>query len=98
MTPLKLQKRTLVLESDLNRLSLQAELQHLRSARTWTSLIKLRGREMAPWALALTPLAGVAIALGVRRTARLVRSTTRVIRATRGMMQTGRALAARAGT
>ena len=98
MTPLKLQKRTLVLESDLNRLTLQAELRHLHSARTWTSFIKHHGRGIAPWALAVAPLAGVVVALGARRTARLVGSATRVIRTTRNMFRTGRALTARAGT
>ena len=94
VTPLKLQKQTLVLESDLNRLTLQAELHDLRSACTWPSLIKGPGREIAPWALALAPLVGVVVALGFRRTARLVAAAS-VMRAARDMIQTGRALAAR---
>lgn len=83
MTPLKLQRQALALESDLNRLALRAEFQQLRDARTWAGFMKRSGRELAPWALALAPLFGVVAALGLRRTVRLFGSAARVIGAAR---------------
>jgi len=95
MTPLKLQKQALVLESDLNRLALHAELRQLRAVRTWANFLKHSGREMAPWALVLAPVGGVVVALGPRRTVRLVGLVTTVIRAVRGMIKSGCSLVAR---
>jgi len=66
MTALQLHKKTLVLESDLNRLALRAECERLREAG---SLIKDVRRQITPWALVLAPLAGVALALRLRRPA-----------------------------
>ncbi len=83
MTPLKLQRQTLALESDLNRLALRAELRQLRDARICAGFMKRSGRELAPWALVLAPLFGVVAAVGVRRTVRLVGSVARAIRAAR---------------
>ena len=40
MTALQLRKKTLVLESELNRLALQAECERLREATGWLSWIK----------------------------------------------------------
>jgi hypothetical protein len=94
MTALKLQKRTLLLESDLNRLTLRAELQHLRAPRTWTGFLQHPGRQAAPWAFVVAPLVGVVLALGIRRTARPFGSAIRIVKAARLMIQTGRALAA----
>jgi len=83
MTLLKLQRQTLALESDLNRLALQAEFRQLRDARTWAGFMKRGGRELAPWAFALVPLFGVVAALGLRRAGRLFGSVARVINAAR---------------
>jgi hypothetical protein len=67
MTTLELRKQTLLLESDLNRLTLHAECGHLRDAANWAGRMKDVRRELAPWALVLAPLAGMALALGLRR-------------------------------
>jgi hypothetical protein len=56
-----------LLESDLNRLTLYAECEHLREAASWVGRIKDAQRKLSPWALVLAPLAGVALALGLRR-------------------------------
>jgi hypothetical protein len=67
MTVLQLRKQTLLLESGLNRLTLHVECEHLREAANWVDCIKDAQRQMSPWALVLAPLAGVALALGLRR-------------------------------
>ncbi len=68
MTALQLRKQCLLLESDLNRLRLRAETERLRKAVDWVSRIEEETRrQIAPWAQALAPLAGVALALGLRR-------------------------------
>ncbi|MGA2175454.1 MAG: hypothetical protein ABSH38_10780 [Verrucomicrobiota bacterium] len=67
MTALQLRKQILLLESDLNRLRLLAECERLREAVGWVSRIREARRQIAPWALVLAPLAGVALALGIRR-------------------------------
>jgi hypothetical protein len=95
MTALKLQKQSLLLESDLNRLAVRADLQYLRSAGTWVGFLQRAEREIAPWGLVLAPLGGVVAALGLRRTVRLFGSVARVLRAARPMIHTGRGLAAR---
>jgi hypothetical protein len=67
MTELQLRKQTLLLESDLNRLTLHAECGRLRDAVSWVGRLKDAQRQVAPWALLLAPLAGVALVLGLRR-------------------------------
>jgi len=64
MTALQLRKKALLLESDLNRLTLRAECERLREATGWVQDLR---RQIKPWALVLAPLAGVALALGLRR-------------------------------
>jgi hypothetical protein len=86
MTAFKLQKRTLLLESDLNRLAVRADLQHLRAAGTWVGFLRRAGREIAPWGLVLAPLAGVVAALGLRRTVRICSSVGRVLRKAHDMI------------
>ena len=61
---LNLHKEMLVLESGLNRLKLQAEVHHLRSA---IGGIRSASRKRAPLLLVLAPLAGFLLARGVRR-------------------------------
>ena len=67
MTALELRKKALLLESDLNRLRLGAELQQLREAADITQHIRLLPHRLGPWAKALVPLAGLVAALGLRR-------------------------------
>ena len=69
MTALQLRKKALLLESNLNRLQLRAEIEQLREAADWTKNLHGLRQRLGPWALALAPLAGVAAALGFRRSA-----------------------------
>ena len=55
---LALEKQTLVAESGLNRLVLQAEIQNLRSATAWVSEATRWPRKAGPLLLLLAPLAG----------------------------------------
>ena len=61
MKVLELRKETLLLESDLNRLTLHAELERLGAA---AHEFKQR---ITPWALMLAPVAGLTIARRWRR-------------------------------
>jgi hypothetical protein len=67
MTELQLRKKTLLLESDLNRLRLRAELAQLREATDVGAHLKALPQRLGPWAMALAPLAGIAAAIGLRR-------------------------------
>jgi len=62
MKALELRKKTLLLESDVNRLTLHAELERLSDAAH-----ELKQR-ITPWALVLAPVAGLTIARRWRRT------------------------------
>ena len=64
---LHLQKQALLLESGLNRLALQAEIQSLRSATSWVGDATRASREFAPLLLVLAPLSGFLLARGSRR-------------------------------
>jgi hypothetical protein len=64
ITRLNLQKQALMLESGLNRLTLQAEWEKLRSS---TAQLSGAGRKRAPLLLVLAPLAGFFLARGARR-------------------------------
>jgi len=72
MIALQLRKKTLLLESDLNRLTLHAEWQRLHEATRWTGYLKETRLGIGAWALALAmaPLAGAAVVLGLRRVLR----------------------------
>ena len=61
------QKQVLLLESGLNRVTLQAEVQSLRSATAWVSDVTGASRELAPLLAVLAPLAGFLLARGSRR-------------------------------
>lgn len=63
---LQLRKQALVLESDLNRLALDAEWQHLRAASTWMGEAAQIHSQVRPWLLLLAPLGGILAARGVR--------------------------------
>ena len=61
---LDLQKQALLLESGLNRVTLQAEFQSLRSVSAW---VTGASRELAPLLAVLALLAGFLLARGSRR-------------------------------
>lgn len=67
LTTLRLHRQALLLESDLNRLTFAAECRRLRQATSWLGGLADARRRFAPVALMLAPLAGVAMALGLRR-------------------------------
>jgi hypothetical protein len=60
-------RRTLVAESGLNRLVLQAEIQNLRDATAWVSEAARWPRKAGPLLLLVAPLAGFLMAKGSRR-------------------------------
>ena len=66
---LNLQKQALLLESSLNRATLQAEIRRLRSATTWVREATSVSREFAPLLALLAPVAGFLVARGARRSA-----------------------------
>ncbi len=67
MTALRLRKQTLLLESDLNRLTLCAECARLGVLADWLGCARSAPRRLTPWLWLVAPLAGVALALGLRR-------------------------------
>jgi len=67
MTALQLRKKALLLESDLNRLRLRAEIAQLGEAADLMRNFKGLGERIGPWATTLAPLAGIVTALGLRR-------------------------------
>ena len=64
---LNVQKQALLLESSLNRLALQTEVQRLRSATAWAGEATRASRQFAPLLLLLAPLAGFLLARKGRR-------------------------------
>ncbi len=67
LASLETQKQVLLLESGLNRLTLQAEFRSLRSATAWVSDVASASRELAPFLMVLAPIAGFLFARGTRR-------------------------------
>ena len=67
VTELQLRKKALLLESHLNRQALRAECARLSGAMDWVGRIREMGQKIGPWAVVLAPLAGLAMALGLRR-------------------------------
>ena len=63
----QLHKQALILESDLNRLALQAEYQSLRDATVRVSQVTQAWRRLAPWVLLLAPVAGFLTIRSVRQ-------------------------------
>jgi hypothetical protein len=61
------QKQVLLLESGLNRVTLQAQVRSLRSATAWMNGVTSASRELAPLLVVLAPLAGFPLARGSRR-------------------------------
>jgi hypothetical protein len=87
MTALQLRKKALVLESELNRLAVQAECQRLREATGWLSLIT--------GAQSLIRLAGVALTFHLRRPASADGFLSRALRLAPSLIQLWRAWTAR---
>jgi len=56
---LQLRKRTLVIESELNRLALEAEWRHVCSATEWINHAGRLLRQANPWLTFLAPILGV---------------------------------------
>jgi len=67
LADLQLRKRGLVLESDLNRLALQAEWQRVCAATSWINQAARFCRQANPWLVLLAPLAGLWTALTLHR-------------------------------
>jgi hypothetical protein len=67
LVSLELQKQALLLESGLNRVALQAEIQRLHSATAWVSDVAGASRELTPLLVVLAPLAGFLFARRSRR-------------------------------
>jgi hypothetical protein len=63
-------KQALVLESDLNRMTLRVELENLRAATAPLDQAAATARRMAPWLLPLAPLAGLLAVHYLRRGSR----------------------------
>ena len=64
---LRLQKQALLLQSGMNRLQLQLELQQLRSATAWITGAAPRSAATAPFWVGLAPLAGFLLVRKARR-------------------------------
>lgn len=64
---LALEKQTLVAESGLNRLAVQAELQNLHSATAWVNEATRWPRKLGPLLTLLAPLTGFLLARVSRR-------------------------------
>jgi len=67
MTSLQFHKRTLLLESGLNRLTLRAECGLLRRSTNWAGRFNDARRKFASWTPILASLAGTVLALGFCR-------------------------------
>jgi hypothetical protein len=57
VTDLEVRKRALLLESQLNRLTLRAECGQLRDALSWAGCVKEAQRQLGPWLWGLAPVA-----------------------------------------
>ncbi len=62
MTALQLRKKALLLESDLNRLRLRADIEQLHEATSIAGNLKHLGERIGPWVKTIAPLAGLAAA------------------------------------
>ena len=67
LNELQLRKQALLLESDLNRLALRVEWDRLGEVGKWAGRIAEVRNFITPWTRLLAPMAGVALALGLRR-------------------------------
>lgn len=68
MTTLELRKQALLMESELNRLTLCLEVKRLReTGADWAGRVAEARQRLTPWAIALAPLAGLLLARRLRR-------------------------------
>ena len=95
MTALQLRKKALVLESELNRLALQAECQRLREAASRLSPIKGARSQVPIWAFVLSRLAAVALTFHLRRPPSADGLLSRALRLVPSLIQLWRAWTAR---
>ncbi len=65
---LRLRKQALILESELNRLSLATEWRRVQAAAAWVGEAKRLGQRARTWWPVLAPLLGMLIARRLRRT------------------------------
>ncbi len=72
MRALQLRKRALLLESELNRLTLSTQFQNLPRWPGWTESLVNARRVAGPWLRVLAPVGGVVLALGICRASRLL--------------------------
>jgi len=63
---LELRKRALVIESELNRVALRTEWQHVCDATGWVNRMAGFWRQANPWLVLLAPIAGILTARTVR--------------------------------
>ena len=66
MKELELRRRELVLQSSINRLTIGLELQNVQAALRPAERIVSSVRAARPWLVLLAPLAGMAVARGLR--------------------------------
>jgi hypothetical protein len=93
MTALQLRKQTLLLESDLNRLTLLVECERLRVVGNWAGRLADIRKAVRPWALLLAPLAGIILTLGLRGSSLRASLLTRVLQVAPSLIQLWRAFA-----
>jgi hypothetical protein len=67
LAELDLEKKALLLESSLNRVTIRAEIRNLRAATAWMGEAASVSRELAPLLVFLAPLAGILMATGSLR-------------------------------
>jgi len=76
---LQLRKQALLLQSGLNRLTIQFEFERLRQLGSLLGVMNGGSGGLKRWALALAPMAGVAAALGFRRSRKALGSLATLI-------------------
>lgn len=91
---LQLRKQALLLQSGLNRLTIQFELERLREVGTLLGMVKGGPGRFKRWALVCAPIAGLATALGFRRSRKLVGSIAMLLPVIKPLIRFWRASAA----
>jgi len=91
---LQLRKQALLLESELNRLTLSVECQRLPRVGIWADRITNVSHAAGPWVRALAPVAGIALALGICRASKVLVCFSKVAAFLPPMIRIWRAVAA----
>ncbi len=94
MTALQLRKKALLLESDLNRLTLHVECARLGTLAGWLGCVSEAPHRLTPWLWVVAPLAGMAVALGLRRSSSGASFLTRALAAAPSLVHLWRTCAA----